>query len=71
MRGDPIEGGGPCLECRRPYEALTAKSRYFSGACRAAASCKRRDREVREALDAAERALDRARAALRGEEERR
>jgi hypothetical protein len=57
-----------CLHCRRPYEALTAKSLYCSGRCRAAASRKRRDQAVREALDQAERAIERARRAVAGQE---
>lgn len=40
-----------CLECRRPYEALTAKSRYCSGACRAAFSRLQRDAAVRAPLE--------------------
>lgn len=42
---------GPCLECRRPYEALTTKSRYCSGACRAAYSRYQRDAAVRFPLE--------------------
>jgi hypothetical protein len=56
-----------CLSCGRPFEALSDRALYCGGACRAAASRKRRDQAVAEALDQAERALERARAALKGE----
>lgn len=53
-----------CLHCRKPYEALTAKSLYCSGRCRAAASRSRearaqaeRDTRLRGLLDEALRVL--------------
>ena len=55
-----------CQHCRRPYEALTAKSVYCSGRCRAAASRARRDGAVRDALDAVKAALERALPAKKG-----
>ena len=53
-----------CLECRRPYEALTAKSRFCSGACRAAASRTRRAEAASAPLGRAATLLEEAQAAL-------
>ncbi len=61
----------PCVNCGRSFDALTERAAYCSGRCRAEASRTRRGQVVTEALDAAERALEKARGALKGGERKR
>ena len=57
-----------CGTCGKALLEATARRRYCGPACRAKAWRERRDRVVAEALDQAERGLEKARMALAGKE---
>lgn len=57
-----------CQTCGKALPEATARRRFCGPPCRAKAWRKQRDQAVAEALDQVERALGRARAALRGRE---